>query len=415
MIPLRFIGEALGADVKWDGKNRIVNINQNSEDVFFSAIRDGEINKVEKLLQEGINPNAQNDSGWTALSMTDNIDILKLLIDNGADPNIKSVIGATALWFAVSRDNFNNVVFLLEAGANPNIGSNGDGLNTLMLAAANGYYDIAKELISGGVNVNFENDGGTAFFMALYEGHETIAQLIVDSGFDPSTKNSLGFTPLMYASYGERVDMVKFLLKLEVDPTIQEDGTTALDFAKNNNNVEIIELIERAISSSSTQENKEVANTLDKYITTVSELKTFLDENYSSVDTSLGTTKFKFSIIENETIMSAYDFWIMVNYESDFFYDLKYSNKITNEQREKVKSELKDHQEKIGKAVIERMPDKKFLGGYYDSWYRYPNLEIDLITRQYYSWTNFDGSIADRYEETKPSTFRWWDLLDNEL
>ena len=73
----------------------------------------------------------------------------------------------------------------------------------------------------------------------------------------------------------------------------------------------------------------------------------------------------------------------------------------------------------IGETVIKKMPDKKFYGGYYDSWYRYPNLRVDLQTRRYYSWTNYDEpnilSNKSEYEQTKPSKFRWYDFIDDEF
>jgi len=85
-----------------------------------------------------------------------------------------------------------------------------------------------------------------------------------------------------------------------------------------------------------------------------------------------------------------------------------------------LRNELEAHQENLAKAVIAAMPNKKFYGGYYDSWYKYPNLRLDLQTRQYYSWENYDDvtyevDLNDRYNAAKPSIFRWWSLIDDEL
>jgi hypothetical protein len=148
---------------------------------------------------------------------------------------------------------------------------------------------------------------------------------------------------------------------------------------------------------------------------TLSELQKFLDNNYSSLNTELGTTKFTFVIYENTSNITPYDYWIMVEYDSQFFYDLSYSINISNETREKIKLQLKDHQEKLAKEVISAMPNKKFYGGYHDSWYRYPALQVDLITRHYYSWTNYVGQLFTSYQDTTPSAFRWYPDIDDIL
>jgi hypothetical protein len=149
-----------------------------------------------------------------------------------------------------------------------------------------------------------------------------------------------------------------------------------------------------------------------------SNLQSYLNSNYSALNTDLGTTAFKIEVCKNTSRISGDDYWIRVRYDSTFFYNLHYSNTVTSQQRECVKQQLKDFQEKLAKDVINKLPSKKFFGGYYDSWYRYPYIQVDLITRYYYSWTNYDdaplGTIYD-YDVTTPSTFRWYPLIDDEL
>ncbi len=146
-------------------------------------------------------------------------------------------------------------------------------------------------------------------------------------------------------------------------------------------------------------------------------LNQFLEDNFGTLETSLGPTSFKFDIHENRSILILYDYWIQVEYDSGFFYDLKYSIDVTTEMNRTVCKELKAHQEKLARAVMAFMPAKKFYGGYYDSWYRYPTLKVDLITRHYYSWVNYTpASVALLdYDETTVSSFQWYSLIDDEL
>lgn len=156
-----------------------------------------------------------------------------------------------------------------------------------------------------------------------------------------------------------------------------------------------------------------------KEITEIDQIEGYLTDEFGTLDTVIGTTNFTFNISENDRIYFPEDYWIQVGYEYEFFEGAMSSIKYTNEQKDILKKELKEHQKNIGEALIELLPNKKLTGGYYDSWYRYPNLKVDLITRSYYSWTNYDevdwkSNISD-YEQTEPSYFRWDDSIDDEL
>lgn len=161
----------------------------------------------------------------------------------------------------------------------------------------------------------------------------------------------------------------------------------------------------------------------DTKITTInsaSDLKAYLEQNYSSLDTSIGETSFKFSVMENKDVVFPFDYWIMMDYDTTFFYKIQYSIQYTDEQKTKVKQELKDFQEKLARDIIAKLPNKKIQGGYFHSYYKYPNLKMDLVVFKYYSWTNYDQTnlstdIKKIYESTKPSMFRWDTLTDNQL
>ncbi|QNU66729.1 hypothetical protein EHE19_018115 [Ruminiclostridium herbifermentans] len=155
-------------------------------------------------------------------------------------------------------------------------------------------------------------------------------------------------------------------------------------------------------------------------LSSVSDLKNFLETNYSELKTNIGTTKFTFDIYENDASYTEWDYWIMVKYDYNYFEGAMTSIKYTDEQKNLLRQELQNFQEKMAKAVISEMPNKKFYGGYYDSWYKYPNLKVDLQTRRYYSWKNYDDAsittdINQKYNSTKASTFRWWSMIDDKL
>ncbi|MNW16931.1 hypothetical protein D3C71_2159510 [compost metagenome] len=71
--------------------------------------------------------------------------------------------------------------------------------------------------------------------------------------------------------------------------------------------------------------------------------------------------------------------------------------------------------QKIAEAAIEAAPNKKIQGNYYKSWYRYPNLRVDLITRTYFTWQNYTGNVATSYDNAIIGEFHWNPQIDDEI
>ena len=72
--------------------------------LLFAAIQRGALADVEGILAtDKVNINARDDGGWTPLmraTALDDLEILRLLLKNGADPTIKAEDGVTALGLA---------------------------------------------------------------------------------------------------------------------------------------------------------------------------------------------------------------------------------------------------------------------------------------------------------------------------
>jgi len=68
--------------------------------------------------------NMQNKNGKTALDYVlgrEDYNIVKLLLDNGANVNMQNKYGYTALMYAVDREDYNTVKLLLDNGADVNM------------------------------------------------------------------------------------------------------------------------------------------------------------------------------------------------------------------------------------------------------------------------------------------------------
>ena len=176
----------------------------------------------------------QSGLGRTALIMacrnlntySDN-GIVKLLLENEADINLKDIDGCTALMMACYYSNYSNVEtvkLLLENNADPNL-KNNNGRNALMIAC--GYtnivssIEIVKLLLENGADPNLKDNNGRTALMDVcrYTNTESsieIFKILLENGTDPNLKDNNGLTALMYvcrySNTESSIEIVKILL-----------------------------------------------------------------------------------------------------------------------------------------------------------------------------------------------------------
>jgi hypothetical protein len=108
----------------------------------------GDTVKIKKLLAQGVNPNAHDLQGVTALIVAaykGKTDAAKLLVEKGADVNVKTKSGLTPLMAAVQSGHKEMVKFLLDKGADANTKEQ-LGLNAYQLALAERKHELAALL-----------------------------------------------------------------------------------------------------------------------------------------------------------------------------------------------------------------------------------------------------------------------------
>ncbi|MDO3409894.1 stalk domain-containing protein [Saccharibacillus sp. CPCC 101409] len=141
-----------------------------------------------------------------------------------------------------------------------------------------------------------------------------------------------------------------------------------------------------------------------------SELKSILQQNFGTLHTTYkGDMNFDFEIRHNDTIMWPYDYQIHTRFDFASYYEIKYGNSISEEQRALTLQEMRDHQEKIGRTLAALYPSMKFTGSYYDFWYKYPYLKVGYESITLDEWANYDEGFTttNAYSNTVPSFFRW--------
>lgn len=177
------------------------------------AALSGYYGAAEALIKGGADIDSQcRDKGLTALHQAaagGHLPIVKALLDKGADPDITSDDGETALLKAVraARGGYNSstpkqdaaVDLLLHYGASPDI-PDGKGMTPLMLACENGRGDLARKLLDCGADVNARGfDGSTPLSGAVQSRSTQLVKLLLERGADEKAQKIPGETLIEFA------------------------------------------------------------------------------------------------------------------------------------------------------------------------------------------------------------------------
>jgi len=147
----------------------------------------GDVDAVQRFLDDGFPPNAGNEVGYTALmgaARGANLDVIRFLLSHGGQAALADKRGYTALHWAVAQpahDPSSQVACLralLDAGADPNA-RNEDGLTPLMNAAWFDCRDSVRELLRRGADPLLRDSRGrSARDLASERGHKNVEELL---------------------------------------------------------------------------------------------------------------------------------------------------------------------------------------------------------------------------------------------
>jgi ankyrin repeat protein len=189
-------------------KLTINNINKHGNSALFYSVKNTMLTKM--LLDAGADPKQQKDI-VTEAARLDNLEIVTLLIEVGADINGKNEYGGTALLNAAARGNDDIVRVLLKAHALVDI-INRNGEDALNLASNRGRTKIVRMLIDAGSSVNqIDNYGANALIEAAKQGNVEIVRLLIDAGANVMHKDNQKWDALMWAAHKGHREMVEII------------------------------------------------------------------------------------------------------------------------------------------------------------------------------------------------------------
>jgi ankyrin repeat protein len=175
-------------------------------------------------------------------------DIVKLLIEKGAQVNTTNKFGKTPLHKAACMHNRNTVEHLINNDANPNVQDN-EGLTVLQEAVLMGQLEVVKCLIEKDVDIDLVNRAErTALHFAVLKGFEDIVEYLVTAGINVTATDDDGKTALVIAEerkQGKKI--IEFLRNTEKNiKRLSPKSTEELslhELAKNGDVEKIYELL----------------------------------------------------------------------------------------------------------------------------------------------------------------------------
>lgn len=169
------------------------------------AVASGDVEKIKKIVGEGVNPNAVGDRGITQMyvavianqyesvktlielgvdprkftekanplyatnSLKDDTKILELLLANGADPNLITDDGYNTIGGAIISSNDMVMEKLLESGVSVDSVIAGNGFTIILGYSGTGNWAQVKKMIDRGANHNIYSKGGGTVAWNAYQ------------------------------------------------------------------------------------------------------------------------------------------------------------------------------------------------------------------------------------------------------
>lgn len=177
---------------------------------------------VTLLINHGADIHARDDDGQTPLHLA-NVEVARLLLERGADVDARDSRGNTPLILAVnSRECLDLVKLLLSYGADPNAIDNAD-MNVLFNFCQGSDYNMQtfKMLVDAGADIfHIKQDEKLSLLHIMYHprSHELqnelikIMEFLIQKGLDINQDSGLG-TPLAINAYWGHEKVVDFLLQ----------------------------------------------------------------------------------------------------------------------------------------------------------------------------------------------------------
>ncbi|XP_068615407.1 ankyrin repeat and death domain-containing protein 1B-like [Brachionichthys hirsutus] len=226
----------LDTDRSFDNKEMVLK----AEKQFMEAAKRNDVETM-KSIGKGLNANARNVNNRTALHYAvagKNKEAVQLLLQRRVKVDQKDKFGMAPIHLAAWFGSLDILKLLVQAGAEQKI-ENEEGLNIMHCAAINNHTDIAEYIIEDLQMKELDKEdmsGNRAFALAAEHGCVDVLVMLMETyHMDTMKPNKKGDTPLHSAARNGHLDVVDLLLlSFDTRDEVNMDGETALYQATDN-------------------------------------------------------------------------------------------------------------------------------------------------------------------------------------
>lgn len=206
----------------------------------FIAAQQGYLEIVKLLVANGADIEYSFKGGFTPLyvaAQKGHIDVVQCLHEKGANINHKCHEGSTPLYVAMQEGQLKIVDYLLTSGA-IHERSHRMGFTPLYAGSRNGHTACVARLLH--INPDLDGadyEGGTALYVAAQNGHHKVCELLLKAGANAECKYLSGYKPIYVAVQQGHDKVIEVLFRYRPDLLINEiapNGSTAIYVAAQN-------------------------------------------------------------------------------------------------------------------------------------------------------------------------------------
>ncbi len=232
-------------------------------DDFVKAAGQGDVELVGVFLQAGMNRNAKDARGYTALiqaSENGRKDVVRALLQEGVKTDLTTTEGNTAVIAAAGNDQADCVRLLIEANADVNL-KNGKNWTALMKAVYQGYQKTTDVMLKTSRDALQKDDQlARALMVAALLGHNEIARSLLDAGAPVNKPIEKRQSALMFAASTGKKEMAQLLLARGADPSmVNADGSTASIIALQKGHADVAKMIDTYAATAPASSNRAAA------------------------------------------------------------------------------------------------------------------------------------------------------------
>lgn len=208
------------------------------------AVQNGHIEVVKALLEGGANVNMKDKFGQSPIFFAESVEVMKLLKEKNADLHMQDNGGKTVIVRAANARRKDLVDILSEDKTAPVLIDAMIDQDGLFGAVKSGDVEVINRLTLQGVNFNVQEKGISLLAWGVLKGRVEMVKALLAGGADVNWMGDAGKPPLFYVMKGGELAILDLLIENKVNLDFQDiRGRTFLSYASSSGNISVVKTL----------------------------------------------------------------------------------------------------------------------------------------------------------------------------